>query len=42
VLKKSYDIVVVGAGPQAHRRRSAASAGMRVLIVERKTAVGVP
>jgi digeranylgeranylglycerophospholipid reductase len=43
VLKKNFDIVVVGAGPAgSSAARSAASAGMRVLMVERKPAVGVP
>jgi len=43
VLKRSYDVVVVGAGPAgSSAARSAASMGMRVLVVERKHQVGVP
>jgi geranylgeranyl reductase family protein len=43
VVKKSYDVVVVGAGPAgASAARSAALAGMRVLMVDRKEAVGIP
>ncbi|PKN29091.1 MAG: NAD(P)/FAD-dependent oxidoreductase [Deltaproteobacteria bacterium HGW-Deltaproteobacteria-21] len=40
---KNYDIVVVGAGPAgASAAQSAASLGVRVLIVERKPLVGIP
>lgn len=43
VSKKVYDIVVVGAGPAgSSAARSAALAGMRVLMVERKAVVGLP
>jgi digeranylgeranylglycerophospholipid reductase len=43
VLKRSYDVVVVGAGPAGSSAAlSAASLGMRVLVVERKSQVGVP
>lgn len=42
-MKNVYDIVVVGAGPAgASAARSAALLGARVLVVERKTLVGVP
>ena len=43
MLKRCYDVVVVGAGPAGSSAAlSAASLGMRVLIVERKSRVGVP
>ncbi|RJR52281.1 MAG: NAD(P)/FAD-dependent oxidoreductase [Desulfobacteraceae bacterium] len=42
-MKKVYDVVVIGVGPAgASAGRSAALSGMRVLMVERKTVVGVP
>ncbi|HJJ94779.1 MAG TPA: FAD-dependent oxidoreductase, partial [Methanocorpusculum sp.] len=42
-MKDSYDILVVGGGPGgAVAARTAAEAGLSVLLVEKRSAVGVP
>ncbi|HJJ62858.1 MAG TPA: FAD-dependent oxidoreductase, partial [Methanocorpusculum sp.] len=42
-MKDSYDILVVGGGPGgAVAARKAAEAGLSVLLVEKRSAVGVP